>query len=323
MAALEGAPVARGTASGMAAVTAVFLSSLRMGDHVVAAKAMFGACRYIVEEVLPRFGIAHTLVDGHDTAQWQDAIRPETKMLFLETPANPTLAIVDIAGVVKIAKKAGALVVVDNAFASPALQRPMEFGADIVIHSSTKYIDGQGRCLGGVILCREDFLKDHLQIFLRNTGPAMSPFNAWVHLKSLETLDLRMHAHCANAATVADFLAGQSKVSRVLYPFREDHPQHKLARAQMAAGGGVVTFELAGGKQAAYRFANALKLIDISNNLGDAKSLITHPATTTHQRLSPEARAGLGVTEGMLRLSVGLEDEADLCEDIDAALAAV
>jgi O-succinylhomoserine sulfhydrylase len=277
----------------------------------------------VVEEVLPRFGITHTLVDGHDTAQWQDAIKPETKMLFLETPANPTLAIVDIAGVVKIAKKAGARVVVDNAFASPAQQRPMEFGADIVVHSSTKYIDGQGRCLGGVILCREDFLKDHLQIFLRNTGPAMSPFNAWVHLKSLETLDLRMRAHCANAATVADFLGGQSKVSRVLYPFREDHPQHKLARAQMEAGGGVVTFEIAGGKGAAYRFANALKLIDISNNLGDAKSLITHPATTTHQRLTPEARAGLGVTEGMMRLSVGLEDEADLCEDIAAALEAV
>ena len=323
MAALEGVPVARGTASGMAAVTAVFLSSLRVGDHIVAAKAMFGACRYVVEDVLPRFGITHTLVDGHDTAQWQDAVKPETKMLFLETPANPTLAIVDIAGVVKIAKRVGARVVVDNAFASPALQRPMEFGADIVVHSSTKYIDGQGRCLGGVILCREDFLKEHLQIFLRNTGPAMSPFNAWVHLKSLETLDLRMRAHCTNAATVADFLAGQSKVSRVLYPFREDHPQHKLARAQMEAGGGVVTFEIAGGKEAAYRFADALKLIDISNNLGDAKSLITHPATTTHQRLSPEARAGLGVTEGMMRLSVGLEDEADLCEDIASALAAV
>jgi O-succinylhomoserine sulfhydrylase len=250
-------------------------------------------------------------------------MKPETKMLFLETPANPTLAIVDIASVAKIAKKAGARVIVDNAFASPALQRPMEFGADIVVHSSTKYIDGQGRCLGGVILCREDFLKDHLQVFLRNTGPAMSPFNAWVHLKSLETLDLRMRAHCANAAMVADFLATQSKVSRVLYPFREDHPQHKLARAQMEAGGGVVTFEIEGGKEAAYRFANGLKLIDISNNLGDAKSLITHPATTTHQRLSPEARAGLGVTEGMMRLSVGLEDHADLCEDIASALAAV
>jgi O-succinylhomoserine sulfhydrylase len=323
MAALEGAPAARATASGMAAVTATFLCVLRTGDHVVGAKAMFGACRYVIEEVLPRFGIANTLVDGHDVSQWQAAIQPQTKMLFLETPANPTLAIVDLKVVADISRRAGALLVVDNAFASPVLQRPMEFGADIVVHSSTKYIDGQGRCLGGVILCREDFLKDHLQVFLRNTGPAMSPFNAWVHLKSLETLDLRMRAHCAGAAAVADFLAGKNKVARVLYPFRADHPQHDLARAQMEGGGGVVTFELDGGRAAAYRLANALKLIDISNNLGDTKSLITHPATTTHQRLSPDARAGLGVTEGMIRLSVGLEDPADLCEDLAGALAAV
>ncbi|HXL99097.1 MAG TPA: O-succinylhomoserine sulfhydrylase [Rhizomicrobium sp.] len=328
MAALEGTPVARATASGMAAVTATFLCALRTGDHVVAAKAMFGACRYVIEEVLSRFGIAHTLVDGDDIAQWRAAMRPQTKMIFLETPANPTLAIVDLKAVAKIAHDGGALLIVDNAFASPVLQRPFEFGADIVIHSSTKYIDGQGRALGGVILCREDFLKDHLQIFLRNTGPSMSPFNAWVHLKSLETLDLRMAAHCANAAAVADFLAGQNKVMRVLYPFRDDHPQHKLARAQMSAGGGVVTFEvkagsIEGGKAAAFRFANALTLIDISNNLGDAKSLITHPATTTHQRLKPEARGELGVTDGMLRLSVGLEDAEDLCEDLAQALKAV
>jgi O-succinylhomoserine sulfhydrylase len=322
MAALEGAPVARATASGMAAVTAVFLCSLRTGDHVVAAKAMFGACRYVIEEIRPRFGIANTLVDGTETAQWQAAVKPETKMLFLETPANPTLAIVDIAGVAMIASRAGARLIVDNAFASPVLQRPMEMGADIVIHSSTKYIDGQGRCLGGVILCREDFLKDHLQIFLRNTGPSISPFNAWVHLKSLETLDIRMRAHCEGAEKVADFLAKQPNVSRVLYPFRDDHPQVKLARAQMKAGGGVVTFDV-GSKGAAYRLENALKLIDVSNNLGDAKSLMTHPATTTHQRLSPEARAGLGVTEGMVRLSVGLEDPEDLCEDLAGALAAV
>jgi O-succinylhomoserine sulfhydrylase len=214
------------------------------------------------------------------------------------------------------------LLIVDNAFATPALQRPMEFGAHIVVHSSTKYIDGQGRVLGGVILCGKDFLKDHLQTFYRNTGPAISPFNAWVHLKSLETLSLRMRAHCDNAAHVADFLAEQKKVTRVLYPFRPDHPQHNLARSQMEGGGGVVTFEVAGGKSAAYRMANALKLIDISNNLGDAKSLVTHPATTTHQRLSPEARAGLGVTDGMVRLSVGLEDSADVCEDLEQALAA-
>jgi O-succinylhomoserine sulfhydrylase len=320
MAALEGAPAARATASGMAAVSAVFLCALRTGDHVVAAKAMFGACRYVIEDILSRFGITHTLVDGADTAQWRAAMTPRTKMVFLETPANPTLAIVDLKAVAKIAHEAGALLIVDNAFASPALQRPMEFGADIVIHSSTKYIDGQGRALGGVILCTPEFLKDHLQIFLRNTGPSISPFNAWLHLKSLETLDLRMRAHCENASRVADFLAKQKNITRVLYPFREDHPQVKLARAQMSGGGGVVTFEIAGGKAAAFRFADALQLIDISNNLGDAKSIVTHPATTTHQRLSPEARADLGVTEGMMRISVGLEDPADLCDDLEQAL---
>jgi O-succinylhomoserine sulfhydrylase len=322
MAALEGAPVARATASGMAAVSAALLSGLNTGDHVVAAKAMFGSCRYVIAELLPRFGITHTLVDGGDLDQWRDAMRPETKMLFLETPANPTLDIVDIAAVARIADARGARLVVDNAFASPILQRPMEFGAHIVVHSATKYIDGQGRCLGGVVLCGEDFLKDHLQMFFRNTGPAMSPFNAWVYLKSLETLDLRVRSHCDNAARVADFLAGQRKVTRVLYPFRPDHPQHNLARAQMEAGGGVVSFEVAGGKVGAYRFAGALNLIDISNNLGDAKSLITHPETTTHQRLSPEARAALGVTSGLMRLSVGLEDADDLCEDLEQALKA-
>ena len=322
MAALEGAPVARATASGMAAVTATFLSALRAGDHVIGAKAMFGACRYVIEEILPRYGITNTIVDGGDVDSWAAAMKPQTKMLFLETPANPTLAIVDLKAVAKVAHDGGARLVVDNAFASPALQRPMEFGADIVVHSSTKYIDGQGRCLGGVILCKEDFLKDHLQIFLRNPGPSISPFNAWVHLKSLETLDIRMKAHCENATKVADFLAEQAKVTRVLYPFRPDHPQHNLARAQMEGGGGVVTFEVEGGKEAAFRVADALQLIDVSNNLGDAKSLITHPATTTHQRLSPEVRADLGVTEGMLRLSVGLEDARDICEDLAEALAA-
>ena len=322
MAALEGAKVARATASGMAAVSAALLSGLNTGDHIVAAKAMFGSCRYVIADLLPRFGISHTLVDGGDLDQWQGAMRPETKMLFLETPANPTLDIVDIAAVAKIADAHGARLVVDNAFASPVLQRPMEFGAHVVVHSSTKYIDGQGRCLGGVVLCDETFLKDHLQAFFRNTGPAMSPFNAWVHLKSLETLDLRVRTHCENAARVADFLANQRKVTRVLYPFRSDHPQHNLARAQMEAGGGIVSFEIAGGKPAAFRFAGALNLIDISNNLGDAKSLITHPETTTHQRLSPEARAELGVTPGLMRLSVGLEDASDLCEDLEQALKA-
>jgi O-succinylhomoserine sulfhydrylase len=303
MAALEGAPVARATATGMAAVTASLLCALRTGDHVVAAKAMFGSCRHVIEEILPRFGITNTLVDGGDVDQWQSAMRPETKLLFLETPSNPTLAIVDLKAVAGIAHKGGARLIVDNAFATPALQRPFTFGADVVVHSSTKYIDGQGRALGGVILCQEDFLKDHLQTFFRNTGPSISPFNAWIHLKSLETLDLRMRAHCDAAATVADFLGKQDKVTRVLYPFRPDHPQHNLARAQMDGGGGVVAFEVTG-------------------DLGDAKSLITHPETTTHQKLTPAARAELGVTSGLLRLSVGLEDPADLCEDLEQALAA-
>ncbi len=320
MAALEGAPCARATATGMAAVSAVFLSSLRTGDHVVAARAMFGACRTVVEDILARFGITSTIVDGTDPEQWQRAIKPNTKILFLETPANPTLAIADIKAVAEIATKAGARLMVDNAFASPALQQPMQLGAHIVVHSSTKYIDGQGRAMGGMILCHQDFLNDHLQPFLRNTGPTISPFNAWLHLKSLETLDLRMRAHCENALAVANFLAEQKAIRRVLYPFRPDHPHHKLARAQMSGGGGVVAFEVNGGKEEAFALERALKLIDISNNLGDAKSLMTHPATTTHSKLSPEARAELGVTDGMLRIAVGLEDPADLCEDLEQAL---
>jgi O-succinylhomoserine sulfhydrylase len=274
----------------------------------------------VIEEVLSRFGVAHTLVDGDDMAQWEAALRPETRMFFLETPSNPTLALVDLRAVAKLAKNADAKLIVDNAFATPVLQRPMEFGADIVVHSSTKYIDGQGRALGGVVLCDQEFLERHLQIFLRHTGPSMSPFNAWLHLKSLETLELRMAAHCANATAVADFLSAQRGVIRVLYPFHRDHPQYELARKQMSGGGGVVAFEIGGGKKEAFRFVNALRLVDISNNLGDAKSLVTHPATTTHQRLAPEARAALGIGDGMLRLSVGLEDPADLCEDIARAL---
>jgi O-succinylhomoserine sulfhydrylase len=320
---LEGAPAARATASGMAAVTASLLCSLRAGDHVVAAKAMFGACRYVIEEILPRFGMKITLVDGADLAQWRKAVRDETKLIFLETPSNPTLEIVDIARVCEIAHKKRARVIVDNAFATPILQRPMEFGADIVVHSTTKYIDGQGRVLGGVILCREDYLNDHLQVFLRNTGPSASPFNAWVHLKSLETLELRMRAHCENAAAIAEFLSKHKKVSRALYPFRKEHPQYALAKKQMSGGGGVVTFEVPGGKKAAFKVANALKLIDVSNNLGDAKSLITHPATTTHQRMSPEARREAGVTDGLLRIAVGLEDPADIADDLSQALAKI
>jgi O-succinylhomoserine sulfhydrylase len=320
MAALEGAPCARATASGMAAVSAVFLSSLKCGDHVVAARAMFGACRFVVEDILKRFAITSTIVDGTDSDAWARAVTPATKFLFLETPSNPTLEIADLKVVADIAHQAGARLVVDNAFASPALQQPMRFGADIVVHSSTKYIDGQGRAMGGMILCSEDFLGQHLQTFLRNTGPTISPFNAWLHLKSLETLDLRMRAHCENARAVADFLAGQKAVTRVLYPFRDDHPQVALAKSQMTGGGGVVTFEVNGGKAAAFEVLRALKLIDISNNLGDAKSLITHPTTTTHSKLTVEARAELGITDGLLRIAVGLEDPADLCEDLGQAL---
>ncbi|NIK89029.1 O-succinylhomoserine sulfhydrylase [Rhizomicrobium palustre] len=320
MAAFEGAPVARATASGMAAVSAVFLSALRVGDHVVAARAMFGACRFVVEDILARFGVTSTIVDGTDLDQWRKAVTPATKFFFLETPANPTLDIADLRAIAEIAHKAGARLVVDNAFASPALQRPMDFGADIVVHSSTKYIDGQGRAMGGVILCDEEFLSQHLQTYLRNTGPTISPFNAWLHLKSLETLNLRMKAHCENALAVANFLAKQKGVNRVLYPFRDDHPQVELAKAQMSGGGGVVTFALDGGKEEAFALLKAIRLIDISNNLGDAKSLMTHPATTTHCKMTPEARAQLGISDGMLRISVGLEDPADLCEDLEQAL---
>jgi O-succinylhomoserine sulfhydrylase len=320
MALLEGAPVARATATGMAAVASVFLGSLKTGDHVVSANALFGSCRYVMENVLSRFGIETSFVDGSDLDAWEAAMRPQTKLLFLETPSNPTLQIIDIAAVARIAESRGARLIVDNAFASPALQRPMELGAHVVVHSSTKFIDGQGRALGGMILCKEDFLEENLQQYLRNTGPAISPFNAWLHLKSLETLELRMRQHCENAQKVADFLAGQKKVTRVLYPFRADHPQHNLAKAQMDGGGGVVSFEVAGGKPAVFRMANALQLIDISNNLGDSKSLITHPETTTHQKMTPEVRAIAGITSGLVRLSVGLEDADDLCEDLEQAL---
>ncbi|MEQ1863578.1 MAG: O-succinylhomoserine sulfhydrylase [Micropepsaceae bacterium] len=323
MALIEGAPVARATATGMAAVTAALLCHLRQGDHVIASRAMFGGCRYVIEDVLPRYGITSTLVDGTHLEAWRQAVQPTTKVLFLETPANPTLEIIDLRAVAEIAHKAGARLIVDNVFATPVLQRPMEYGADIVVYSATKHIDGQGRCLGGAILCDEKFLADHLLSYIRNTGPSLSPFNAWVLVKSLETLDLRVRAMCEHAAAIADALAREPKVKRVVYPGRPDHPQAALARKQMGLGGSLVSFEIDGGKAAAFRFANALKLIDISNNLGDAKSLITHPATTTHYRLTPEARAELGVTDGMMRLSVGLEDPIDLTDDINRALKAV
>jgi O-succinylhomoserine sulfhydrylase len=304
----------------MAAVTSSLLSFLRTGDHIVAARAMFGSCLYVAQELCPRLGIACTLVDGRDTAAWQRAVRPDTKAFFFETPANPTLDLVDIAAVSEIAHAAGALVIVDNVFATPLLQKPLQLGADIVVYSATKHIDGQGRCLGGVVLCSQKFLKDHLHTFLRQTGPALSPFNAWVLLKGLETLPLRVRAQCETAARIADHLAAQPGVARVLFCGRPDYPQAALARRQMSGHGQVVTFEVEGGKAAAFRFLNALKLIRISNNLGDAKSLITHPATTTHQRLKPEARAELGISDGTLRLSVGLEAFADLAADVDRGL---
>jgi O-succinylhomoserine sulfhydrylase len=318
---LEGAEVARATATGMAAVTAGLLSYLKAGDHVVAARAMFGSCRYIVETLCPRFGIGFTLIDGRDLNAWKEAIRPNTKAFFFESPANPTLDLVDIAAVSAIAKDIGALVMVDNVFATPMLQRPLQHGADVVIYSATKHVDGQGRCLGGAVLCSQKFLTDHLQDFIRQTGPSMSPFNAWVMLKGLETLPIRVAAQCASAAQIADHLATRKGVTKVLYCGRPDHPQATIAKKQMTGGGQMVTFEIAGGKEAAFRFQNALRLIKISNNLGDAKSLITHPATTTHYRIGPAARAELGISDGMLRLSVGLEAARDLITDLDAALA--
>jgi O-succinylhomoserine sulfhydrylase len=319
---LEGAQAARATATGMAAVTSALLCFLKAGDHVVAARALFGSCRYVVEDLCPRFGIASTLVDGRDIGQWQRAMRPNTKAVFFETPANPTLDLVDVAAVAEIAHAAGALVVVDNVFATPVLQKPLKHGADVVVYSATKHIDGQGRCLGGIVLGSQAFVKDHLHNFLKHTGPSLSPFNAWVMLKGLETLPLRVQAQCATATKIADHLAGQKGVTRVLFCGRSDHPQSALAKRQMSGPGQVVTFEIAGGKEAAFRFLNALRLVKISNNLGDAKSLVTHPATTTHSRLKPEARADLGISDGMLRLSVGLETMTDLAADIDRALAA-
>jgi O-succinylhomoserine sulfhydrylase len=323
MALLEGAESARATASGMAAVTAAMLGQLKAGDHVVAAKALFGSCRYVVEELLPRFGVPSTLVDGTDLHQWRAAMRPNTKVVFLESPTNPQLEIIDIAAVAEIAHKGGATLVVDNVFATPLLQSPLKLGADCVVYSTTKHIDGQGRTLGGCILASEEFIQAHIHNFLRQTGPALSPFNAWVMLKGLETLPVRLMAQQANAVRVADHLGSSRAVERVLYPTREDHPQHKLAMRQMTGGGSVIAFDVKGGQAGAFRFGNALSIIKISNNLGDAKSLLTHPATTTHQRIGPVSRAESGIGDGMLRLSCGLEDIEDLLDDVKAGLAAV
>jgi O-succinylhomoserine sulfhydrylase len=320
MAAFEGAEAARATATGMAAVTVALLGQLKAGDHVVAAKALFGSCRYVVEEFLPRYGITSTLVDGTDLAQWRNAMRPNTKTCFIETPTNPTLEIIDIAEVAKIAHAAGATLVVDNVFATPLFQSPLALGADCVVYSATKHIDGQGRCLGGVVLGSEKFIQDNVQNLIRQTGPSISPFNAWVMLKGLETLSVRVHRQTDTAATVSVALVDHPKVTRMIYPGRPDHPQAAVAQKQMRGGSTLVAFEIKGGKAGAFRFQDALKLVRISNNLGDAKSLITHPATTTHQRIGAPARAELGITDGLVRLSCGLEHPDDVCEDLLAAL---
>lgn len=320
LAALEGAEACRSTSTGMSAVFFALLALLKSGDRIVAARQLFGSCHYIVTDLLPKYGIQSELVDGGDLAQWEKALSKPTQAVLFESPSNPMLDIVDVKAVCDLAHKVGAKVVLDNAFATPILQRPLEFGADVVVHSATKYIDGQGRTLGGAVLGSKEFIIDKLQPIIRNTGPSLSPFNAWVLVKGLETLGLRVERHCANARRVADALAAHPAIGRVLYPGRPDHPQHALAAKQMSDFGGVVTFDLKAGKQGAFAALNRLQIVDISNNLGDAKSLVTHPATTTHMRIGAEERAKLGITDGTVRLSVGLEDVEDIIADLTQAL---
>ena len=320
LAALEGAEACRSTSTGMSAVFFALLALLKSGDRIVAARQLFGSCHYIVTDLLPKYGIQSELVDGGDLAQWEKALAKPTQAVLFESPSNPMLDIVDVKAVCDLAHKAGAKVVLDNAFATPILQRPLEFGADVVVHSATKYIDGQGRTLGGAVLGSKEFIIDKLQPIIRNTGPSLSPFNAWVLVKGLETLGLRVERHCANARRVADALAAHPAIGRVLYPGRPDHPQHALAAKQMSDFGGVVTFDVKAGKPAAFAALNRLQIVDISNNLGDAKSLATHPATTTHMRIGAEERAKLGITDGTVRLSVGLEDVEDIIADLGQAL---
>ena len=325
LALLEGSTYCMATASGMSAVFAALASQLKAGDRVVASRALFGSCLYIIADQLPKFGIKTELVDGTDLAAWEAALSTPANVVFMETPSNPTLDVIDIAKVSALAHAAGAKVVVDNVFATPCLQRPLELGADIVIYSATKHIDGQGRSLGGAILTNDQaFVEDHLTPWMRHTGPALSPFNAWLLLKGLETLSIRVKQQCENALKIATFLDSHPKVERTLYPGLKNHPQHELALSQMSGEGStLVAFQVAGEKAGAFAMLNGLSLIDISNNLGDTKSLITHPSTTTHQRLSDEERAALGITNGMVRLSVGLEDADDLIEDLDRALAGI
>ena len=323
MAALEGAAAARATATGMAAVTTALMGQVRAGDHIVASKALFGSCLYVVQEHLPRYGVASTLVNGTDLDAWRKAVRPNTKTFFLETPTNPALEVIDIKAVADLAHEAGATLVVDNVFSTPLFQKPLALGADCVVYSATKHIDGQGRCLGGVILASDKFIQDHVHNLIRQTGPSLSPFNAWVLLKGLETLAVRVRRQTDTAATLAVALAEHPKIGRLIYPGRPDHPQAEIVQRQMHGGSTLVAFEVKGGKAAAFRFQDALSLVRISNNLGDAKSLITHPATTTHQRLCAAARAELGISDGLVRLSCGLEHPDDIVEDVFGALAAV
>jgi O-succinylhomoserine sulfhydrylase len=323
LAEIEGAEACRCTATGMAAVHSAMLSHLKAGDRVVAARALFGSCHWIVSTLLPQYGVEAVFVDGSDLDAWRAALAEKTALVLLETPSNPMLDIVDLRAVCEMAHAAGAIVVVDNVFATPLLQKPLEFGADVVVYSATKHMDGQGRVLGGAVLSSKKWIDEVYQPFFRNTGPTMSPFNAWVILKGLETMGLRVAAQSANAAQVAEYLGKHAKIARSIYPDRADHPQRDLAMAQMSAGGTIVAFEVMGGKAAAFALLNGLRIIAISNNLGDTKSLATHPATTTHMRIGPEERAKLGITDGVIRLSVGLEDARDLMEDLEQALRVV
>lgn len=323
IAGLEGAEDAFATASGMAAVYAALASLLQAGDHVVSARALFGSCLYILEDVLARFGVEISFVDGTDLDQWRAAIRPDTKVVFFESMSNPTLEVIDLPAVATLAHAVGAMVVVDNVFSTPVFSQAIELGADVVVYSATKHIDGQGRVLGGVVLGSQSYIRKTVEPFAKHTGSAMSPFTAWVMLKGLETLDLRVRAQAESALTIAEALEGDDRLARVLYPGLASHPQHDIAAAQLEKGGTVVALDLNGGQAAAFRFLNALEVVIISNNLGDAKSIATHPATTTHSRLSEAQRAGLGITPGLVRLSVGLEDAEDLVRDLRQALDAV
>jgi len=320
IAAIEGAEAAFATASGMAAVNGALMSMLSAGDHVVAARALFGSCLYILENILPSFGVRVTFVDGTDLNQWKKSISQETKVVFFESISNPTLEVIDIKAVANIAKSVGALTVVDNVFTTPIFSNALSLGADVVVYSATKHIDGQGRTLGGVILGSEDYIRNTVEPFMKHTGGSMSPFTGWVLLKGLETLDLRVQAQSDSALEIAKSLIGHESISSVIYPGLEAHPQYDLCREQMKKGGTVIAFELLGGKEAAFSLMNSLELVLISNNLGDAKSIITHPATTTHQRLPADRRQQLGITQGLLRLSVGLEDSKDLIKDLSSAL---